>query len=105
MSVRSTLSSGPTVYRFRYERPDGAYRNITVAVGRGRFRRGRQTDAHEIAERRLSEQYGQALFIMEQQQRETNSVYIDATAERIRNSQGLHQDNYTLVSVVEVKRG
>lgn len=105
--IRALLSSRPRLFRVRYERPDGCYREITVPVGKGRLRLGSEAQALEIAERRLSEQYGDTLFLLEQQERvrRENPHYQDPAAELVRRSPGLHQENYTLVSVKEVRRG
>lgn len=107
MRLRAFLSEGKPhrVYRLRYEREDGQYREITVPVGWARFERGTEAKALEIAERRLSEQFGDALFAAEADLREKwqDPNYIDPAADVVRKSPGLHQENYQLVSIERVK--
>lgn len=102
--MRTFFSRKPRQFKFRYEREDGQYREITVPVGKGLFKLGSEKQALEIAERRLSEQYGDTLFAAEQAERERRGDpnYIDLSAELVRSSPGLHQKNYTLK---EVRRG
>jgi hypothetical protein len=95
------------VYEFTYEREDGMTRVISGGVGRGRFRRGKESDAQALFERRLSEQFGEAAFKKEAQIRKPVKEggqglagFLDATCERIRTTNPeLHQDNYELKKV------
>lgn len=127
MSLRRYISARPTaVFKFRYENPDFLrengkphFRVITVPVGFGRFKPGREADALEIAERRLNEAYGQAALDREERIRLGTPVHdaegtlieyqggipghIDPAADKIRHIPGLHQDGYKLVSAERVK--
>lgn len=94
------FSSKPTVYRFRYEHENGHWREISVPVGAGRFRRGSQKRALEIAERRLHEQYGDGVFAHENRVRQTlgNDSIVTPEANLLRGNPDLHQSNYRHVS-------
>lgn len=117
MRFRAFVGSGPTrVYRLRYENPgflreNGRphFREITVPVGSGRFKLGKEADALELAERRLSESYGRAALEREARVREGSESagpipgYLDPAAETLRRIPDAHQDGYELVSVERVK--
>lgn len=103
MALRRWHSKRATrVYHFRYERADGQFREIAVPVGRGRFRLGSEAEAKEIAERRLSEQFGDACLAAEARRREAEPGFTDPAAEVLRGTFDLHQDYYELV---ETRRG
>lgn len=117
MRLRAFISDRPTrVYRLRYENPQFLrengkphFREITVPVGFGRFRRGREADALEIAERRLAEAYGKLAFDREDRVRRGTPDagpipgHVDPAAEKIRMIPDAHQDGYELVSVERVR--
>lgn len=90
-TVVKYVQNRPTaVYEFYYERPDGMSRTITAPTPKGRFKRGKEDLARELAERRLSEQYG------EQSIAYARKINNQALVEEYPD---LHQDNYQLVSV------
>lgn len=101
--IRRFLSKKPTaLYTFRYERPDGEFREITVPSGHGRFRLPNQQAALELAERRLSEQFGDTLFLLEEQRKVDNPDHVDPAADAVRRSRmELHQRNYSYVGVTK----
>jgi hypothetical protein len=111
MGLRRILSPRASqVWKFRYENPDFLmesgrphYREITAVAGEGRFRRGSKEEALALAERRLSEQFGQALVSLIEQKRETVAGWTDPAAEKLLADPRIHQDNYHLVSVQRVK--
>jgi hypothetical protein len=118
MGLRRILSPRASrVYKFRYENPDFLmesgkphYREITAVAGEGRGKVGSEAEARDLADRRLSEQYGQALLDREQRVREGNGNpaqaipgYEEVAAQRLRADPRLHQDNYVLVGVQRVK--
>lgn len=92
-AVKFAQKRPTAVYLFRYEREDGMERTITCPVGWGRFKRGTLEAARELAERRLSEQFGEQSIV---EAHRINNVAL------VEERPDLHQDNYTLVSVREV---
>jgi hypothetical protein len=95
-----TSKSRPTrVYSFRYERADGEFRTISVPVGYGRFKVGSEAEAKEIAERRLSEQFGEMCFTLEARRQEVEPNFVCPGAELLRGTTDLHQNFYALVAV------
>lgn len=111
MGLRRILSPRASrVYKFRYENPDWLmesgrphYREITAVAGEGRGRLGNEAEARELAERRLSEQYGDALIQQVLDRRETVAGYSNEAFERLEAEPRLHQSQYQLVSVKRVK--
>jgi hypothetical protein len=81
------------VYEFRYERADGMHRTITCPVGWGRFKRGKEDDAFELAERRLGEQFGQESI---------NYAHSINNVAQVEERPDLHQDNYELKQVTKL---
>jgi hypothetical protein len=119
MRLKAFLSNGKPhrVYKLRYENPNYLrengkphFRVITVPVGWGRFERGTEAAALELAERRLSEAYGAIAYQREAGIREGTHGsfpaipgYVDPAVEKIRHLPDAHQDNYQLVEVRRVK--
>lgn len=87
-------------FQFRYAREDGQYREITVS-------KSTEAEARELADRRLSEQYGDACLAAERQIADAQAEqgvpvenrHVSAAAQLLRDNPALHQDNYTLASV------
>lgn len=90
------------VYKFRYEREDGEWREITVPAGKGRFSRAKEADALALAERRLSEQFGDEAFRKEELMQEVSKGYLCPACEWLRHQPELHQSNYKLVKVTRI---
>jgi hypothetical protein len=90
MALRDIFGTGPSqVWRFRFEREDGEFREISVPVGLGRFKQGSEEEARTLAEQRLQEQFGDAIPDNDRgaTARELMAQYPD-----------LHQENYRFVS-------
>ena len=102
MSLRRWASHGPSaVWEFRYERKDGTghFRTITVPVGHGRFRRGEEKAAREIADRRLNEQFGYQPRPDVDEDGNEVTVFDVLPQHRGQERPDLLQENYELVSV------
>jgi hypothetical protein len=87
------------VFRFHYANEEGQARSISCPVGWGRFNRGTEDAAYELAERRLGEQFGDECLAKEDRIREQRGNYQDPGAQLLRDRPEIHQDNYTLVKV------